>query len=218
MQIELRTNKAELEVREHDAGQMLVGHAAVFGRHSQNLGGFVEVIEPGAFAQTITQRDILALVSHDMDRLLGRTSSGTLRVAEDDIGLRYELDLPDTTEGRDLAVHVARGDVRGSSVGWFTASVKDSWGQSETGYTQRTIHEVSLRDLGPTHQPAYLDTEDIGALALRSFAAATATDYETVKAAASEDRLAELFAGTTPDELEGRENRTPPVVRHFLLR
>lgn len=206
-QIELRAATAPLEVREGDSGRTVVGYAAMFDKLSQNMGGFVERISPGAFAQTITQRDILALVSHDPDRLLGRTSSGTLRLAEDEIGLRYELDLPDTVEGRDIAALVARGDVRGSSVGWFRASVKDSWSRTESGYTLRSVDEVSLRDVGPTPNPAYLDTEDAGALALRSFAAAHDLAPELVAEAAADDRLADLMS--TPDQvIDGRAKRT----------
>lgn len=215
--LETRRWSQPVELRETDHGQTLVGYGAVFGKLSQNLGGFVEVIEPRTFAQTITQRDVLALVSHDTDRLLGRTSSGTLRLAEDEVGLRYELDLPDTSEGRDLAALVARGDVRGSSVGWFTASVRDSWGTTDSGYAQRTIHEVSLRDVGPTPIPAYLDTEDVGALALRSLADARHLDPVDVAAAASEGRLAELIAPTVADDDEGRAQPTP-IVRRLARR
>lgn len=208
MKVETRAATGPIELREGDSGRILVGYAAMFDKLSQNLGGFVERIDPGAFAQTITQRDVLALVSHDPDRLLGRTSSGTLRLNEDDVGLRYELDLPDTVEGRDLSALVARGDIRGSSVGWFRASVKDTWGRTDSGYTVRSIHEVSLRDVGPTPNPAYLDTEDAGALALRSFAAAHDLAPELVAEAAADDRLAELMV-TPGDDSEGRATRTP---------
>jgi HK97 family phage prohead protease len=215
--LETRRWSQPVELRESEHGQTLVGYGAVFGKLSQNLGGFVEVIQPRTFAQTITQRDILALVSHDVDRLLGRTSSGTLRLSEDEIGLRYELDLPDTTEGRDLAALVARGDIKGSSVGWFTASVQDSWGRTEQGYAMRTIREVSLRDVGPTPMPAYLDTEEVGALALRSLADARQLDPEDVSAAAREDRLAELIEPTAADDNEGRATPTP-VIRRLARR
>ncbi len=195
----------------------LTGYAAVFNKPSKNLGGFVEVIAPGAFTQTITQRDVLALVSHDATRLLGRTSSGTLRLSEEDLGLRYELDLPDTTEGRDLAAMVARGDIRGSSVGWLKANAKDSWGRSEQGYAQRTVHEVSLQNVGPTPIPAYEDTESVGALALRSLAEARNLDQQTVEAAAQADRLGELIEPPVDDDDEGRAKPTP-VIRHMVRR
>ena len=54
-----------------------------------------------------------ALFNHERGALLGRTCSGTLRLSEDGTGLRYEIDLPDTTVGRDVAALLERGDLTG---------------------------------------------------------------------------------------------------------
>src|SRR5262249_31979044 len=104
----------------------IVGYAAVF--YSATDPGteyvladwsdecVVEQIAPGAFDRALKdQDDVRALFNHNADYVLGRTASGTLRMTEDDKGLRYEADLPDTTVARDLAAMVERGDINGSS-------------------------------------------------------------------------------------------------------
>ena len=88
------------------SGRKLEGYAATFGTPA-NVGGFSETIQAGAFRASLAAgADILALVDHDPGRLLARTASGTLRLAEDTRGLRFELDLPDTSLGRDMVTSV----------------------------------------------------------------------------------------------------------------
>src|SRR5437763_1584965 len=100
-ELEIRlTEGDDIEVRAGEAGQpnKLVGYAAVYNSLSADLGGFKERIMPGAFKGSVAgSTDIRALVDHDSTKLLGRTSNGTLRVAEDQRGLRVEIDLPDTS-------------------------------------------------------------------------------------------------------------------------
>ena len=47
--------------------------------------------------------------------MLGRNQAGTLRLSEDDTGLAYEIDLPDTQAARDVYALIERGDVSQSS-------------------------------------------------------------------------------------------------------
>jgi len=157
-----------IEVRANDdGGRTLVGYGAVFGKRSQDLGGFQEVISPGAFNRTIKNtKDVLVTLNHDVNALLGRTAAGTARLSVDEVGVRYEVDLPDTSTGRDVEVLASRGDLFGSS---FTFSVTDkgqSWAK-EDGVRVRTLNEVKLYELGPVVSPAYLDTT----VALRSMEA-----------------------------------------------
>ena len=80
MNIERRTATEGVEIREEGDTITAVGYAAVFDRLSQNLGGFVERIAPGAFRSTLKQADVRALFNHEPDHLLGRSSTGTLRM------------------------------------------------------------------------------------------------------------------------------------------
>ena len=110
-----------------DSSPKIAGHAALFNVRSQNLGGFVEIIAPGAFdACLASSPDILGLFNHDMGAVpLGRTTSGTLRVFTAAQGLAYEIDPPDTQLARDLLVRLRRKDVTGSSFGFYC--IEDSW-------------------------------------------------------------------------------------------
>ena len=78
-------------------------------------------------------------------------------MVEDDKGLRYEIDLPATTLGHDVAALLRRGDISGSSFGFRT--ITDEWATTEDGYPLRTLTEVALRDVGPVTFPAYSDSE-----------------------------------------------------------
>ena len=113
----------------------------------------------GAFAEVLTSPDldVLALRDHSISNLMGRTSSGTLRLRETGQGLSYEFDLPDTTAGRDLLVLLERSDIRGSSFSFATGE-GDEWQTFEERKTEivRTIKKTRLLDdVGPVVRPAY---------------------------------------------------------------
>ena len=100
-------------------GRGVEGYAALFNTETRIGDAFTEVIAPGAFAASLASgRDVLALVDHDETRLLGRTRSGSLRLAEDSRGLHFGLDLPDTQNGRDVLALAERGDLGGMSFGF----------------------------------------------------------------------------------------------------
>ena len=96
------------------AGAVLAGHAAVFDQEAV-IWGFREMVAPGAFKKTIKEADIRALFNHDPNHVLGRNRASTLRLSEDDLGLAYEIDLPETQFAIDLARSIERGDISQSS-------------------------------------------------------------------------------------------------------
>lgn len=145
----------------------LAGYAAVFNSESQDLGGFVEVIRPGAFAASLGDgANVSALWQHADNALLGTTRAGTLRLREDQRGLAFELDLPPTTVGNDLAVLVERGDVAGCSFGFRVRTNGDKW-EVRGSTVVRELLDVQLIEITLTHDPAYIDTT----VAKRSLAA-----------------------------------------------
>jgi len=142
-----------LESAEYE-GQTIRGYAAVYGMDSEWMGGFYEQIEAGAF-DNVMNDDVRAYYNHDENRLLGRVSSGTLRISTDKKGLYYEVDLPNTTYANDLIELMKRGDVNQSSFAFLIE--KDRWEQ-RNGTTYRVIEKVSrLFDVSPVAQPAYPD-------------------------------------------------------------
>jgi hypothetical protein len=134
-------------------GRTLFGYAARFGEPT-TIGGFSEVIQPGAFTRTLAgpaAASVRAVYEHDDAALLGRVGAGTLRLFEDGEGLAFELDLPDTTLGRDLSELVKRGDVSGCSFGFVP--VRESWAGEV-----RQLHDVDLYEVTITATPAYPTT------------------------------------------------------------
>lgn len=146
-----------LEIRKGENATTVRGYAAMFGRMSQPMGGFREVIAPGAFAGSLGE-DIRALWQHDSKQVLGRTKAGTLALWEDAQGLGFELTPPDTQAGRDALVLIARGDVDQMSFGFNVAQGGDSWEAQADGLLVRTLNEVRLVEISPVTFPAYLDT------------------------------------------------------------
>ena len=187
MNYERRTANGTVELREEGETLTAVGYAAVFDSTSQNLGGFVERVAPNSFRKTIQETDVRALFNHDADSLLGRTANGTLRLMEDDHGLRYEVDLPNTTLGRDVAELLKRGDLNGSSFGFRTIS--DTWTQTDDGYPLRILNELAIRDVGPVTFPAYEASE----ASLRSLAESKELTIEEVVEAAETNSLTDII-------------------------
>ena len=126
------------------------------GTEYQLWDGAVERIMPGAFDRAIQEGDdVRGLFNHDPNLVLGRTKSGTMRLRTDGDGLRYEIDLADTSIARDVATHLERGGVTGSSFGFNVTS--EEW-RKEDGVQIREIHGVRLFDVSPVTYPAYEGT------------------------------------------------------------
>jgi HK97 family phage prohead protease len=127
------------------AGRKLAGYAAVFGVPAQigGPGGFTESIARGCFAASLADpgNDPVMLVDHDPSKLIGRRSSGTLRLAEDGHGLSFEADLPDTQLARDLLTMVERGDCRSCS---FAFRVTDEAWPAPDRRELRAVHLVEV--------------------------------------------------------------------------
>lgn len=142
----------------------IVGYAAKFGVNSLDLGEFTERIAPEAFGIVAERRgrkkplETRALWNHDPNYPLARYP-GTLKMNVDEVGLRYEFPVPDTSYGRDLAANIRAGIVRGSSFSFTVPGGGDSW-TTENGRSLRVIQRIdSLLDVSPTTFPAYPDTD-----------------------------------------------------------
>lgn len=168
---------ADVEIRATDEGGMsFSGYAAVFDSDSAPMP-FIERIRPGAFAKSLKQqRNIRMFLNHNDDMVLASAKAKTLRLSEDDKGLRVEADLPDTTAGRDLATLLRRGDVDSMSFGFQT--VRDEWSEDQK---TRELVEVRLWEVSAvTGWPAYPATS----AAVRHLADEIGTDAEPLEDAA----------------------------------
>lgn len=155
--MERRTFGGVIELRDGDKPK-IAGHAAVFfdGTPSTEYElwqGTFERIMPGSFDKSVSQgEDVRALFNHDVNQVLGRTKSGTLSLAIDARGLRYEITPPNTNTGKDVTESIRRGDVTGSS---FSFAVTDEQWVKRDGKRIREIRGVKLFDVGPVVFPAY---------------------------------------------------------------
>lgn len=162
--IETRTNTTNFEIRQIDGGGMtFTGYAAVFNAPSEPLP-FTESIAPGAFKRSLDSRnDVKLLWNHDSSMVLGSTRAGTLRLEEDNIGLRVSADLPDTQAGRDAAYLIKRGDVDSMSFGFSVPKGGDEW----VSENERVLKSVRLFETSVVAFPAY--TQTAGSTAVRAF-------------------------------------------------
>lgn len=112
---------------------------------------WTETIRAGAFREALNSGgDVIASFNHDPNRLLGRTSAGTLRLKDTPSALEFEIDLPE--HAADVREMIQRGDLKGAS---FTFSVRkggETWSQDRSS---RELHDLFLAEIGPVAMPAY---------------------------------------------------------------
>lgn len=164
MKREFRITKvAQIRAKKADGKDSIGGYAAVFNQLSENLGWFRERIMPGAFTDCLgTSPDVRALFNHDPNIVLGRTTAKTLRLKEDNTGLSFEADPPDTQAARDVTTLIERGDVNQCSFGFY---VRDhAWTQepdpedAKSLILVRNLKKIDVFDVSPVTFPAYPQT------------------------------------------------------------
>ena len=157
------------ETRE-DGQEVVVGYGSIWNSRSENLGGFYEYISPDAISQeTIDKSDVRALINHNPDLVLARSTAGNLSLSVDEKGLRYEFSIPETSYGKDLAINMKNGNINQSSFA-FTVGA-DEWSTDEDGNDIRTITSIEkLYDVSPVTYPAYSQAESDLVVAQRALA------------------------------------------------
>ena len=136
-----------------DAPMQFTGYAAVFNSPSEPLP-FIETIAPGAFRRSLNSgREVRLFINHDMGQPLATTRNGSMRLSEDQRGLKVEATLPDTTAARDLATLIDTGVVHSMSFGFSSPTGGDAWSEDGNSRELRDLilHEASI----VTGFPAY---------------------------------------------------------------
>lgn len=202
-ELELRDNfgaPPTLEDRGEDLLPLIRGRVLTFGslshpmhmrRKDGTLRQFREVILAGALDKTLRERpDIKALGDHLPYRILGRTTSGTLRLDHTADGLDAVIDPPPNTIGRDAVVSIRRKDIDGMSFGFFP--VVSEWSEADdgSGELRHTVAELDLREVTITAFPAFGD----GATSLSVRSEAALEDFLARSAAPPEAAAGEVRA------------------------
>jgi len=153
---EVRFIPQEMRVKADEGGsKKIVGYAAKFNSLSEEMWGFREQIAPGAFTEALKKSDVRALFNHDPNYILGRQSAETVSLTEDDVGLHYEIDPPDTQWARDIVSSIERGDIAESSFAFSMSGGVEEWDDTQKP-SIRTIKSVgNLYDVSPVTYPAY---------------------------------------------------------------
>lgn len=203
VETERRYTLVPVELRQRDDRRKIGGYAAVFGRESRNLGGFVEVVDPIAFNKSRGDGwpDVICRYNHDDNMLLGTSAARTLTLSIDGYGLGYEVDPPQSRA--DILELVERGDVNKSSFAF--RAFDDDWALTDQGYPKRSVLGAQLIDVAPVNIPAYSDTS----AGLRSLARKMEASEEEVRKFAREDELRRFFVRTD------RPSSGPPAKRTF---
>ena len=148
---EVRVNTTDIEVRAEGDGMTFTGYASVFNSPSEDLGGFIEYVAPGAFKRSLQSRNEVKLLwNHDSGEPLASLRGGTMQLVEDEQGLKVTAKLPNTSRGRDVAELLRTKVIDSMSFGFNV--IKDTW--SRDGQT-RTLESVRLFEVSVVSFPAY---------------------------------------------------------------
>lgn len=208
---ERRFTSVPVEVRAGADKLTIGGYAAKFERMSQNLGGFVEIIDRSFFNKSRGDGwpGVLARYNHDDNMLLGTTGAGTLRLSLDEIGLDYAIDMPAARS--DVYELVQRQDVRQSSFAFI--AYEDDWTTSDQGFPLRRLVSGRLMDVAPVNTPAYEDTS----VGLRSLAAKFDAPLEEVRSLAAQNELTKFFTRTDTKDAKVEAKRSSQAALAAVL-
>ena len=146
----MKTERRSFEIRAAKDAPLIEGYAIVWGSMSRDLGGFREIVQRGA----VSHEDVLALFNHNRDAVLGRLSSGTLKLEEDETGLRMEVTPPSATWANDLLESIRRGDISQQSFAFRVLPDGQTWEERDGGLV-RTLTAIKIYDVSVVTEPAY---------------------------------------------------------------
>ena len=197
-----------IELRDEQESRHIEGYGSVFNQRSVDLGGFQEIIAPGAFDGVIERSDVKCYLDHNPEKGIlarSRNGKGSLSLELDERGLKYSFDAPHTNLGDEVVEGLKRGDYSQSSFAFTVES--ESWTKEEDGTYLRTINKIGgLYDVSIVANPAYEGTS----VALRSLDAFKAQEEAQIPEEVKEEVREEPQVEETPVE-EVKEENTPEV-------
>lgn len=218
----LEIRSFNIELRDEPESRHIEGYGSVFNERSLDLGGFVEMIAPGAFDGVIERSDVKCYLDHNPEKGIlarSRNGKGSLSLVVDEKGLQYSFDAPHTNLGDEVVEGLKRGDYSQSS---FAFTVDDEvWTKEADGTYLRTITKIGgLYDVSIVANPAYEGTS-VALRSLDAFKAQEEIPVEVRKEEQEEPKVEETPVEETPvgetpveenkpevqEETEPKENR-----------
>lgn len=208
----LEIRSFNIELRNEPESRHIEGYGSVFNERSLDLGGFVEMIAPGAFDGVIERSDVKCYLDHNPEKGIlarSRNGKGSLSLVVDEKGLRYEFDAPHTNLGDEVVEGLKRGDYSQSS---FAFTVDDEvWTKEADGSYLRTITKIGgLYDVSIVANPAYEGTS-VALRSLDAFKAQEEIPVEVREEEQEEPKVEETPVEETPVEETPVEENKPEV-------
>lgn len=208
----LEIRSFNIELRDEPESRHIEGYGSIFNERSLDLGGFVEMIAPGAFDGVIERSDVKCYLDHNPEKGIlarSRNGKGSLSLVVDEKGLRYEFDAPHTNLGDEVVEGLKRGDYSQSS---FAFTVDDEiWTKEEDGTYLRTITKIGgLYDVSIVANPAYEGTS-VALRSLDAFKAQEEIPAEVKEEEQEEPKVEETPVEETPVEETPVEENKPEV-------
>ena len=205
----LEIRSFNIELRDEPESRHIEGYGSVFNERSLDLGGFVEMIAPGAFDGVIERSDVKCYLDHNPEKGIlarSRNGKGSLSLVVDEKGLQYSFDAPHTNLGDEVVEGLKRGDYSQSS---FAFTVDDEvWTKEADGTYLRTITKIGgLYDVSIVANPAYEGTS----VALRSLDAFKAQEEIPAEVKEEKPKTEEPKVEETPVEETPVEENKPEV-------
>ena len=209
----LEIRSFNIELRDEPESRHIEGYGSVFNERSLDLGGFVEMIAPGAFDGVIERSDVKCYLDHNPEKGIlarSRNGKGSLSLVVDEKGLQYSFDAPKTNLGDEVVEGLKRGDYSQSS---FAFTVDDEvWTKEADGTYLRTITKIGgLYDVSIVANPAYEGTS----VALRSLDAFKAQEEIPVEVREEEPKTEEVKEEEVK-ETEPEEEKKEETVEEVL--
>lgn len=166
----------ELHMRalEEDGKRYIQGYGIVYNQRSkmifENGRFFYEVIEKGAATRVLNadSLNVVMTLDHNNQRMLaaftkdnGVVLRNTLEIIEDELGVMYRFEVPDTADGQYAYEMVRNGSIIESSFVFIVSEENQRWNKTDEGDHIRYVKELDgLYDMSViSNRGAYSNTD-----------------------------------------------------------